>query len=81
MSEEDTKKVITLLRILPAGVQKMSREIEGLVQTSLNLGVLESKEDGVSFLLFCKEQCGIREAGTAQSSGTDGTGGGSICGG
>ena len=49
MSEEDTKKVITLLRILPAGVQKMSREIEGLVQTSLNLGVLESKEDGVSF--------------------------------
>lgn len=49
MGEEDTKKVITLLRILPAGVQKMSREIEGLVQTSLNLGVLESKEDGVSF--------------------------------
>lgn len=49
MSEEDTKKVITLLRIPPAGVQKMSREIEGLVQTSLNLGVLESKEDGVSF--------------------------------
>ena len=49
MTEEDTKKAITLLRILPSGVQKMSREIEGLVQTSLNLGVLESKEDGVSF--------------------------------
>ena len=31
MSEEDTKKVITLLRILPAGVHKLSREIEGLL--------------------------------------------------
>ncbi|MBR4053685.1 MAG: beta-Ala-His dipeptidase, partial [Clostridia bacterium] len=33
------------LRKAPYGVQAMSLEIEGLVQTSLNVGILETKED------------------------------------
>ncbi len=39
---ESTDKVIAMLRLLPAGIQKMSIDIPGLVQTSLNLGILSS---------------------------------------
>ena len=39
LSAESTAKVIGLLCAIPNGVQAMSRDIEGLVQTSLNLGV------------------------------------------
>ena len=36
--------VIAALVNLPGGIQKMSRDIEGLVQTSLNLGILKTEE-------------------------------------
>lgn len=36
---------LTLLCALPCGVQKWSKDVEGLVQTSLNLGIMELKED------------------------------------
>ena len=39
LSTESTAKVIALLCACPNGVQKMSEDIPGLVQTSLNLGV------------------------------------------
>ena len=38
------KKVIYALTLAPNGVQEMSREIENLVETSLNLGILETKD-------------------------------------
>ncbi len=41
LSTEDTDKVIALLNALPNGVQSWSQDIEGLVQTSLNLGVAQ----------------------------------------
>ena len=44
LSTADTAKVIALLNSVPNGVQKMSNDIEGLVQTSLNLGVAELKD-------------------------------------
>ena len=37
------KKASDFLNELPFGVQKMSKDIEGLVQTSLNLGILKSE--------------------------------------
>ncbi len=40
-----TKKVINLLIALPHGVITMSPEVEGLVETSTNLGVMELLED------------------------------------
>ena len=43
ISAEDSIKIINMLNELPNGVQKMSEEIEGLVQTSLNLGIMEIK--------------------------------------
>ena len=34
--------------MMPNGIQKMSNDIEGLVQTSLNLGILKTTEDEVT---------------------------------
>ena len=45
MSTEQTAKLIALLCATPNGVQKMSSDIEGLVQTSLNLGIAKLEED------------------------------------
>ena len=39
LTTECTAKVIAMLNSMPNGVQKMSADIEGLVQTSLNLGI------------------------------------------
>lgn len=43
----DTERILSLLTRIPCGVQKMSEDIAGLVQTSLNLGILETDERGV----------------------------------
>ena len=45
LSAEDSKKLIALLNAVPNGVQAWSKDIEGLVQTSLNLGVAELSDD------------------------------------
>ena len=47
VSAEDTKKAVCLLYSLPQGVQSMSGEVKGLVETSLNMGLLSLKEDGL----------------------------------
>lgn len=46
-SAESTQKVISFLCELPFGVQKMSEDIEGLVETSLNLGILKNDNQGL----------------------------------
>ena len=48
MTEECANAVITALRTFPWGVQKMSQDMEGLVQTSLNPGILATTEEKVS---------------------------------
>ncbi len=45
LSTEDTAKVIALLCSVPNGVQAWSEDIPGLVQTSLNLGILHLDEE------------------------------------
>ena len=40
-----TEKIICMLTCMPNGIQSMSMDIEGLVQTSLNIGIVETKED------------------------------------
>ncbi|MBR0366134.1 MAG: aminoacyl-histidine dipeptidase, partial [Clostridia bacterium] len=49
MDTASTKKVIAALVNLPCGIERMSFDIEGLVQTSLNLGILETSEKEVTF--------------------------------
>jgi dipeptidase D len=50
VSVADTKKCIQLLMALPNGVAEMSAEIEGFVETSSNIGIVELKKDGLSIV-------------------------------
>ena len=45
LTAESTSKVIALLNSVPNGIQAWSRDINGLVQTSLNLGVMNLSEE------------------------------------
>ncbi len=47
--DESTAALAGLLSSFPAGIVKMSSEIKGLVQTSLNLGILRRKGDCTEF--------------------------------
>jgi dipeptidase D len=49
VNAEATKRIIELLLSMPNGVQAMSHDIEGLVETSLNLGILNLLEDELKF--------------------------------
>ncbi len=48
MDKKSTDNVIFMLNNLPNGVIEMSAGIEGLVQTSLNLGIFKTEENEVS---------------------------------
>ncbi len=48
LTKEATERVISALLLIPNGVQTMSMDIAGLVQTSLNLGVLRLKDSELS---------------------------------
>ncbi len=47
ITAEDTKRTAAFLSCLPQGVQAMSADVKGLVETSLNMGLLSLKEDGL----------------------------------
>ena len=42
ISEQDTQKIINLMMVAPNGVIRMSRDMEGLVETSLNLAIVKT---------------------------------------
>ncbi len=48
MDRASARRVVQMLRILPNGIQKMSFDIPGLVETSLNLGILVTEDTSVS---------------------------------
>ena len=48
LDEESTKKIIFILMNFPRGIQSMSMDIDGLVQTSLNLGILKLSDNNLS---------------------------------
>ncbi|SKA83843.1 dipeptidase D [Clostridium sp. USBA 49] len=48
-SKESTKKAIEFLYLIPNGVQTMSMEIEGLVESSINLGAVKTDSESVHF--------------------------------
>lgn len=55
---ESTVKTLRLLREAPNGVQAMSRDIAGLVETSLNLGILRSDGNAVELGLSVRSSVG-----------------------
>lgn len=48
VTAEDTRKILALISALPCGVQRMSDDIRGLVETSLNLGITKLNETGLT---------------------------------
>lgn len=52
MDADSTNRCVCFLACAPNGVQVMSADIDGLVQTSLNLGVLATREDAM-MATFC----------------------------
>jgi len=49
VSAQETSRFLHVLLALPQGVQEMSADFPGLVQTSLNLGVMHMDEQGLYF--------------------------------
>ena len=47
-SKSDSAKIIEIINKMPTGVYKMSEDIEGLVETSSNLGIINTDEERVS---------------------------------
>jgi len=43
--DESTVNILAIMNEVPNGVQKMSEDIKGLVQTSLNMGIMELKDE------------------------------------
>lgn len=52
MDRDSTRRALCLLACVPNGVQEMSHDIHGLVQTSLNLGILETGGEALT-AAFC----------------------------
>jgi dipeptidase D len=44
-----TDKIVALLMLIPQGIQTMSMDIKGLVQSSTNLGVVTTSQDEITF--------------------------------
>jgi len=58
----DTDRIITALITVPNGIQEMSRSIEGLVETSLNLGILKLEEDHLRASFSIRSSVSSRKA-------------------
>ena len=58
-------KVIFYLRNVPNGVQNMSRIMPGLVETSLNLGIMKLKEDSFYMVTSLRSSVSSRKADLA----------------
>lgn len=57
-SKEDSSRILTLLRIVPHGVVKMSHAIQGLVETSNNLASVRTTQDGIEAVLSTRSSIG-----------------------
>lgn len=49
LSQDSKKNLIAILRLVPFGVQTMSADIENLVESSNNIGILEIKDNAIIF--------------------------------
>lgn len=47
LQAESMRKTVSYLMAMPNGVQAMSADVEGLVETSLNLGIMKLTKDGL----------------------------------
>ena len=57
-AHEDTKNIVSLITEEPNGVMAMSEDIKGLVETSLNLGIVESSSDSATLTFSIRSSKG-----------------------
>ncbi|MCM1245312.1 MAG: aminoacyl-histidine dipeptidase [Roseburia sp.] len=55
-SEDYTKGVLSFLNLVITGVQVMSSDVPGMVESSLNMGVAKTEEDGMVFAFSLRSQ-------------------------
>lgn len=58
LNEYDKQRLITLLEHMPFGIQRMMPDIPGMVQTSLNLGILRLKQREISMTYSVRSASG-----------------------
>lgn len=58
LTEESLQKALQLLLHLPDGIRRMSTDIEGLVETSLNLGILKLGQEALSLRYAVRSSVG-----------------------
>ncbi len=63
MTAESTAQVLSLLTTVPNGIQSMSADIDGLVQTSLNLGILTTDGDTLRASFAVRSSVGAEKIG------------------
>ena len=62
MDAATTQRVLSLLTTVPNGIQSMSTDIDGLVQTSLNLGILTTDGDALRASFAVRSSVGAEKA-------------------
>ena len=65
LTEESAERVLCMLLCVPNGIQAMSGSLPGLVQTSLNLGILTTEDDAVEL------HFGVRSSVASQKGDAD----------
>ncbi|WP_312637103.1 aminoacyl-histidine dipeptidase [Oscillibacter sp.] len=62
MDADSTRRCVCFLNCAPNGIQAMSADIPGLVQTSLNLGVLTTQENAMTASFCVRSSVGSQKA-------------------
>jgi len=58
MSKDTKENIVNFMYLIPNGIQSVSMDIEGLVESSLNLGVVQIKEDSVEIISSIRSSVG-----------------------
>ena len=66
VSAKDTLRLTRMLLCIPQGVQRMSADMEGLTETSLNLGILEMEDTGLRFSISIRSSVNSEKAAVEQ---------------
>ena len=62
LSVEDSANIISLITDMPNGVTRMSEDIEGLVETSLNMGILDLTDKALALTISVRSAVGAEKA-------------------
>ena len=61
LTADTTEKMLFMLNMIPNGVQAMSMDIKGLVETSLNLGIAYIDEENINFKIAVRSSVTSRK--------------------